>query len=47
MVSITCAKFYTQTRSIASMAEPIFVVAKGIVKGLILLYETRKASTAS
>lgn len=36
-----------QTRSIASMAEPIFVVAKGTQKGFIFLYETRRASIAS
>jgi hypothetical protein len=33
-----------RTRSIASMAEPIFVVAKGIQKGFIFLYDIRKAS---
>ena len=35
------------TRSIASMAEPIFVVAKGTQKGFIFLYEILKASIAS
>jgi hypothetical protein len=35
------------TRSIASMAEPMFVVAKGTQKGFIFLYETLKASIAS
>lgn len=38
---------FKQTRSIASMAEPIFVVAKGTQKGFIFLYEIRKASMAS
>lgn len=38
---------FKQTRSIASMAEPIFVVAKGTQKGFIFLYEILKASTAS
>lgn len=36
-----------RTRSIASMAEPIFVVAKGIQKGFIFLYDIRKASMES
>jgi hypothetical protein len=50
MVPIKCAKkfyLFKQTRSIASMAEPIFVVAKGTQKGFIFLYEILKASMAS
>lgn len=31
----------------ASIAEPIFVVAKGTQKGFIFLYEILKASSAS
>ena len=43
-----CApRSFKHTRSIASMAEPIFVVAKGTQKGFIFLYEIRKASMAS
>lgn len=35
------------TKSIPSMADPMFVVAKGTQKGFIFLYEIFKASTAS